>query len=445
VSNRTFGRAGRTGLPLWARGSRAPVSRAAGPLVVTGFALARAAGLRLAALCVSALAAAPVLAAPAQEPAPAPPKLENLSRERLADVPAELDREAALQSLDASMDYLIGEQKPDGSYGSGALEGLHEMGFSVETYYCWQYASHGLAILALLRADETPERLQALEQAITWLLAARVPKRGSNWDVDYSWSALYGFVAAVELLSDPRFLEHPRRAELTSLMQSFWTILERNEAPSGGWAYYDDPPYKRRPDWATSFCTALVLPAIDSAHRRGWIDGQAQVRRGLAALRRSALPNGAYNYDASNAVPRIGGGEHINNVKGSLGRIQVCQWARMRLGDPGVTHDDLRRGLEQFFEHHRFLDVARMRPIPHEAYYANAGYFYIFAHFYAAEVIELLPVEERESWHRRLRPHLTKIQWADGSSTDFLGTSYLRTAGTAMSAYALQLGLDDPQ
>jgi hypothetical protein len=371
--------------------------------------------------------------------------VERLAPQLLPAVPAELDREAARQSLNAALDYLVGAQMPDGSYGGGALEGTLEMGFSVETYYCWQYASHGLALLALLRCEETPELRRTLDQAITWLLDTRLPARGSDWDVDYSWSALYGFVAAVELLADPRFLEHPRRAELNVLMRAFWTILERNEAPSGGWAYYDDPPFKRRPDWATSFCTALVLPAIDSAHRRGWIDGQAQLRRGLAALRRSALPNGAYAYDANNAVPRINGGEHINPVKGSLGRIQVCQWARVRLGDPGVTQDDLRRGLQQFFEHHRFLDVARMRPIPHEAYYANAGYFYLFAHFYAAEVIELLPVEEREAWHRRLRPHLIKIQWTDGSSTDFLASSYTRTAGTAMAAYALQLGLDDPQ
>lgn len=398
---------------------------------------------RAAPLWLWALATGPVSALPAQEvgapPAGAPAPL------RPPAVPSELDRDAARRHLEEALAYLLREQRPDGSWGSSALEGQLEMGFSVETYYAWQFASHGLALLALLRLPETPELRRGLDRGIDWLLETRVPARGSNWDIDYSWSALYGFVALVELLADPRFVADARRPALEQALRVQWALLERNEASSGGWAYYDDPPYARRPNWATSFCTALVLPAIETATRRGWIEGRDQVRRGLAALRRAALPNGAYTYDVSDAVPRISGGEHINQVKGSLGRIQVCNWARVLLGDPEVTPDDLRRGLEWFFEHHKFLDVAFMRPIPHEAFYANAGYFYLFAHFYAAQVIELLPAPERESWHRRLRPHLAKIQRPDGTSTDFLGTSYLRTGGTAMAAYALMLGLDDPE
>ena len=112
------------------------------------------------------------------------------------------------------------------------------------------------------------------------------------------------------------------------------------------------------------------------------------------------------------------------------------------MGDERITLDRVREGLDAFFEEHRFLDVARMRPIPHEAYYANAGYFYLFAHYYAAEAIELLPPEEREAYHARLRPHLVKVQEKSGLSTDFLGTGYLDVAGTAFTALALDAGLD---
>ena len=56
-------------------------------------------------------------------------------------------------------------------------------------------------------------------------------------------------------------------------------------------------------------------------------------------------------------------------------------------------------------------------------------------------MIELLPAGEREAWHARLRPHLAKIQDENGSTVDFLGTSYTRTAGTAMTVYALSVGL----
>ena len=108
-----------------------------------------------------------------------------------------------------------------------------------------------------------------------------------------------------------------------------------------------------------------------------------------------------------------------------------------------MTDDKIREGLGHFFEHHRFLDVARMRPVPHEAYYANAGYFYFFGHYYTALAINELPVAEREAWHAKLRPHLVKCQYDDGSTSDFLHSRYDILASTAYAAMALDLGLPD--
>ena len=101
----------------------------------------------------------------------------------------------------------------------------------------------------------------------------------------------------------------------------------------------------------------------------------------------------------------------------------------------------VRRGLEQFFEHHRFLAVARMRPIPHEAYYANAGYFFYFGHYYAGLAIELLPEAEREPFRQKLRTKLLETQRKDGTYCDFLGISYMVNSSTAFATMALQAGL----
>jgi hypothetical protein len=79
--------------------------------------------------------------------------------------------------------------------------------------------------------------------------------------------------------------------------------------------------------------------------------------------------------------------------------------------------------------------------VPHEAYYANAGYFYFFGHYYAALAINELPQTERESWHAKLRPHLVKCQYDDGSTSDFLHSRYDILASTAYAAMALDLGL----
>ncbi len=113
------------------------------------------------------------------------------------------------------------------------------------------------------------------------------------------------------------------------------------------------------------------------------------------------------------------------------------------MGDGSGNDDTIREGLTAFFKEHKFLDAAFMRPVPHEAYYANAAYFYHFGHYYASLAIEQLPKEERAAWHALLRPELVKTQREDGSLTDFLGTGYLRVASTAFTILALEAGKDD--
>jgi hypothetical protein len=272
------------------------------------------------------------------------------------------------------------------------------------------------------------------------MCATRTPRRGNDWDVDCVWSGLYGAVALVAAAQDERFRQPPWSDRLAAGARGYLDLLLANQTPTGGWAYYDDPIYSRRPKWATSFCTALVLPALRDALALGWLDDPAVLERAQRYVARCAVPEGAYEYDL-NPVPRINGGEHINRLRGSLGRTQVCNWGLREVGERKITDDVLREGLAAFFEHHAYLDVARLRPIPHEAYYYNAGYFYHFGHAYAAYTINLLPADEREAWHARLRPHLVKVQRADGSSTDFLPSATTRTAGTAYLALALALGL----
>ena len=56
-----------------------------------------------------------------------------------------------------------------------------------------------------------------------------------------------------------------------------------------------------------------------------------------------------------------------------------------------IPEEKLTAGLDNFFRYHRFLDIARNRPIPHETFYYNSGYFYLFGHYYAARLIQKLP------------------------------------------------------
>jgi hypothetical protein len=121
--------------------------------------------------------------------------------------------------------------------------------------------------------------------------------------------------------------------------------------------------------------------------------------------------------------------------------MQAANLALRRAGDKSITDERIRKALGSFFEEHRFLDVGRMRPIPHEAYYFVAAYFYFFGHCYCGQVINELPEAEREAWHQKLRAHVVKVQWKDGSSIDFPNMSCMQIAGTAFSILALQAGV----
>ena len=353
--------------------------------------------------------------------------------------PLVIDADETRTRIARGVRWLTEAQHPDGSWGSGAIDSLQFTGFSVETYYAFQMGGNAVAFLALLSVERSDGSLAALQRSFDWLTTKRMPRRGNDWDVDCTWPAVYGFQAMLAAWEDEAFADEELRARARVRGLEFYALLEHNQEPKGGWGYYEGPVVSQRPTWSTSFTTACVVPALVRAREHGWPIDAKVIDRAVGYLEGCRLPNGAYSYGLR-PIPRVRG-ESIDNVKGSLGRIQVCNWALRRAERASLTDDRLREGLGAFFEHHKFLDAARMRNIPHEAYYANAAYFYMFGHCYAAMVINELPEAERAAWHKRLRGHLAKIQWADGSSIDFPNMSCMQIAGTSFSILALQAGL----
>ncbi len=391
------------------------------------------------ALCSSLLLACATLPLSAQI-SPAQKGQEIPVVRELTPLPETMTEAEARLCLDRALAFLVNTQAADGHWGSGVTEGLLDSGYAVTSWKDWQIGAHGLALMALMESPETPERRAVLDKGMQWMLAADDPKRGNAWDDDTVWAALYTYIALDRAANDTRFQAPDLRKRIDARADLALKFLANHQVPLGGWGYYDFPYPTETPKWATSFATACALPALADGIRLGWKVDRPMLDRAREYVHNCALPNGAYEYDL-NPVPRINGGEMINNVKGSLGRIQVCNWALASAGDKSVTPDKLREGLASFFEEHKFLDVARMRPIPHEAYYMNAGYFYFFGHYYCAQVINLLPKAEREAWHAKLRPHLVKALRDDGSTSDYHIQSWSVTAGTSFAALALALGL----
>lgn len=377
----------------------------------------------------------------AGEGAPAPVTDPDAAAAAQAAMNAPCSADDVLTSVSKSVKFLVSKQNPDGSWGTSTVESLFETGYSKASFYAWKVAGGALATMALMKVDETPERRVALDRALGYLVSAERPKRGNDWDVDNNWAALYVFIALVEAANDARFQTPEWSAKIRARGIEYFEHLAANQEPKGGWGYYEGPVVGRHPSWSTSFATACVVPALVEAKSMGWPIDEKVLRAAIAYVKACELPNGAFQYDLSTIIPPRMTAENIDNIRGSLGRIQTCNWALREAGVKAITDDVARRGLGWFFEHHKFLDVARWKPVPHEAYYANAGYFYFFGHYHAAQLINTLPVAERETWHAQLRPHIVKTQWKDGSQSDFPGSFYSWTYGTSFAILALELGL----
>ena len=85
-----------------------------------------------------------------------------------------------------------------------------------------------------------------------------------------------------------------------------------------------------------------------------------------------------------------------------------------------------------------WLDIARKRPVPHESWAGNSGYFFYYGTHYAAMAIDLLEDPERQQHHAG---HLTRIlvdlQEKNGSWWDYPLYQYHEAYGTGYALTAL--------
>ncbi|NRA95431.1 MAG: hypothetical protein HRU14_04405, partial [Planctomycetes bacterium] len=102
------------------------------------------------------------LALPGQVPKPKPRPSTQLA------FPATLDADAARASRDRALDWLVRNQRKDGSWAHGVITGLLDSGYAVASFYDWKLGANALAIMALRRCPETPARIAALRKAIRW-------------------------------------------------------------------------------------------------------------------------------------------------------------------------------------------------------------------------------------------------------------------------------------
>ncbi|MBL8841487.1 MAG: terpene cyclase/mutase family protein [Planctomycetes bacterium] len=376
--------------------------------------------------------------AAAQEPPQAPAAARSPERRvpPLAIQSALPDAEAVATALARAIDFLRGAQKESGAFGGSGNMFHHETWANAEAHRSWTVATSGLCLIALLRhGGASPATRTQAERAVDFIVANHDLRRCDDWDTDHVWGLLYATHALAEAALHPWFATGERRAALDAALSKLLARIAAYQSPDGGFAYYAEKEHAWRPEWSTSFTTAAMVVAIDAARAAGHRFDDHAFAGALRAVARCRLPSGAFTYDVM-ALPEPGDLEGIDDPRGSLCRIPVCELALARGGRP-ASEAVVARGIDLFFRHHAYLDVARMRPLPHEAYHANSGYFYFFGHAYLGELLPALPPALRRDTAAKLAFEVIKTQEPDGACWDYYFSDYAKPYGTAFAAIAL--------
>jgi hypothetical protein len=211
-------------------------------------------------------------------------------------------------------------------------------------------------------------------------------------------------------------------------------VARREQSADGGWAYYDFNHVGQSPSGheSTSFNTAAMVEALLDARAQGAEVPEGTLSDAARCIERLRIPNGAYAYGT---YAELSVGADYNRISGASCRLQACNVALARLGVPGADGDALRAGVALLRERHHYVEIARGRVMPHEAYYRNSGYYYFFGHYYAARALELSsPGASRDELVRWLASQMRIDQNADGSWFDYplYGYGFAYATGYAM-------------
>jgi hypothetical protein len=335
------------------------------------------------------------------------------------------------------VDFLVANQNKNGSWGGPTLRGGLEIYAPVPgAFQAYQCAVTAMSISALIETGgDRPGVRKAIERGEVWLMHDLPRLRRSDTDTLYNiWSNIYGIQAFVRMhqrLPDPE-----RRARLAVLIREQIDFLIRFESVDKGWGYYDFRIGSQRPATdSTSFMTAAALVALREAKDIGIEVPDKLIKGAVDSIHRQRKPDFSYLYgEYLKYMPQ----HPINLPGGSLGRSQACNLALRLWGDDKVTDQIMKTWLDRLFARNGWLDMGRKKPIPHESFFAVAGYFFYFGHYYAGLSFAQLPSEDRPFYQDHMADLLLKLQSDDGSWWDFPLYNYHQAYGTSFALMTLK-------
>lgn len=367
------------------------------------------------------------------------PLTESAAREDRA-LP-EVDAPSAKQITNAMLrgvDFLLQDQNANGSWGSATrTKGLNIYAPIPGAHHAFRAATTSLCISALLECRSSrSDVVDSIARAEQWLVT-HLPnlKRATGKAIYNVWGHGYSIQALVRLHQYHEG-DDEKQKRFEQLIELQFERLSQYESVDGGWGYYDFRYQAQRPTSSSiSFVNGAILIALAEAKAIGVEPPERVIRRAVAATTRQKKTDFSYLYgEYLNTRPMRG----INRPGGSLGRTQCCNCALRMWGDASVTDEVVKSWLVRLYVRNGWLDIGRKRPIPHEAWFQVAGYFYYFGHYYAALGLEQLPKSEQQPFQQMLARLMLDRQEKNGSWWDYPLYDYHDAYGTAFALMTLQ-------
>ncbi len=341
------------------------------------------------------------------------------------------------------IDYLLKNQNKNGSWGSPTrTKGLNIYAPVPGAHHAFGIATTSLCISALIEWEaEFPQNTAAINRAEQWLIEKLPYLRRANQTAIYNvWGHAYSLQALARMYRRHHG-EEAFQARLKELIEQQFDMLTRYESVDGGWGYYDFRVGTKRPASSSiSFVGATVLVAFHEVQQLGFEPPPELTQRALAAIHRQQKNDFSYFYGEYLKNKPM---HPVNRPGGSLGRSQACNIALRMWNSKEITDQVIETWLKRLITRNGWLDIGRKRPVPHESWFAVAGYFYYYGHFYAALCIEEIPEASRSPYQAAIAKLMLDRQEKDGSWWDYPLYNYHQPYGTSFALMTLKRCLPD--
>jgi hypothetical protein len=172
------------------------------------------------------------------------------------------------------------------------------------------------------------------------------------------------------------------------------------------------------------------LQALFEARRQGYEVNAEVVQRALETLEKARTSSGSVVYSGK-AAPNS-----KDAVPGAVGRMLVTETTLYLAGRSSLAN--VRGAIDSFIVHWEWLNKRRAQQGTHLPPYGIAPYYFYYAHYYAAQAVEILPASERPEYRRRINALLASVRLPDGTWNDRVferSSNY----GTAMAIMAVMM------